>query len=83
MPNQPSTSIGVAEAAAAELERYLVSQHPGHRRRWAPAACCARWSEQLTPMDCPQHKVVSLVGNIAPDGSASRFDVVEPHRRPP
>ena len=32
--------------------------------------------EQLTPMDCPQHKVVSLVGNIAPDGSASLFDVV-------
>ena len=27
-------------------------------------------------MDCPQHKMVSLVGNIAPDGSASLFDVV-------
>ena len=27
-------------------------------------------------MDCPQHKIVSLVGNIAPDGSASLFDVV-------
>ncbi len=27
-------------------------------------------------MDCPQHKVVSLVGNIAPDGSESLFDVV-------
>ena len=27
--------------------------------------------DQLTPMDCPQHKIVSLVGNIASDGSAS------------
>jgi DNA-binding transcriptional regulator LsrR (DeoR family) len=32
--------------------------------------------EQVSPMDCPQHKMVSLVGNIAPDGSASLFDVV-------
>jgi DNA-binding transcriptional regulator LsrR (DeoR family) len=65
----------VAEAAAAELERYLVSQHPvivamGTGRMLRAIV------EQLTPMDCPQHKVVSLVGNIAPDGSASLFDVV-------
>jgi DNA-binding transcriptional regulator LsrR (DeoR family) len=32
--------------------------------------------EQLPPMDCPQHKIVSLVGNIAPDGSASFYDVI-------
>ena len=32
-------------------------------------------AEQLTPMECPQHKIVALVGNIAPDGSASLFDV--------
>ena len=74
-PESSSTTIGVAEAAAAELERYLVSQHPvivamGTGRMLRAMV------EQLTPMDCPQHKVVSLVGNIAPDGSASRFDVV-------
>ena len=33
-------------------------------------------AEQLPPMDCPQHKIVSLVGNIAPDGSASFYDVI-------
>ena len=27
--------------------------------------------EQLPPMECPQHKIVSLTGNIAPDGSAA------------
>ena len=74
-PESTSTSIGVAEAAAAELERYLVSQHPvivamGTGRMLRAMV------EQLTPMDCPQHKVVSLVGNIAPDGSASLYDVV-------
>jgi DNA-binding transcriptional regulator LsrR (DeoR family) len=74
-PSSVSETIGVAEAAAAELERYLVSQHPvivamGTGRMLRAMA------EQVSPMDCPQHKVVSLVGNIAPDGSASLFDVV-------
>jgi DNA-binding transcriptional regulator LsrR (DeoR family) len=74
-PSSVSATIGVAEAAAAELERYLVSQHPvivamGTGRMLRAMA------EQVSPMDCPQHKVVSLVGNIAPDGSASLFDVV-------
>jgi DNA-binding transcriptional regulator LsrR (DeoR family) len=74
-PESKSETLGVAEAAAGELERYLVSQHPvivamGTGRMLRAMV------EQLTPMDCPQHKVVSLVGNIAPDGSATLFDVV-------
>jgi DNA-binding transcriptional regulator LsrR (DeoR family) len=74
-PESDSMTIGVAEAAAAQLERYLVSQHPiivamGTGRMMRAMA------EQMTPMDCPQHKVVSLVGNIAPDGSASQYDAV-------
>ena len=32
--------------------------------------------EQLPPMDCPQHKIVSLTGNIAPDGSAAFYNVI-------
>ena len=74
-PESASTSIGVAEAAAAELERYFVSQHPVIAAMGTGRMLRAM-VEQLTPMDCPQHKVVSLVGNIAPDGSASRYDVV-------
>jgi DNA-binding transcriptional regulator LsrR (DeoR family) len=74
-PESSSTIVGVAEAAAAELEKYLVSAHPiivamGTGRMLRAMA------EQLSPMECPQHKIVSLVGNIAPDGSASLFDVV-------
>ncbi len=73
-PDSSSTSIGVAEAAAAELERYLVSSHPVIVAMGTGRMLRAM-SEQLTPMECPQHKIVSLVGNIAPDGSASLFDV--------
>ena len=74
-PASPSTTLGVAEAMAAELERRLESQHPiivamGSGRTLRAAV------EQLPPMDCPQHKIVSLVGNIAPDGSASFYDVI-------
>lgn len=32
--------------------------------------------EQLAPMECPQHKIVSLTGNIAPDGSAAYYNVI-------
>jgi DNA-binding transcriptional regulator LsrR (DeoR family) len=74
-PSSRSTVIGVAEAAAAYLERILRSQTPlilalGTGRTIRAAV------NQLPPMDCPQHKIVSLVGNIAPDGSASFFDVI-------
>jgi DNA-binding transcriptional regulator LsrR (DeoR family) len=74
-PASASTSLGVAEATAAELERRLASQHPivvamGSGRTLRAAV------EQLPPMECPQHKIVSLVGNIAPDGSASFYDVI-------
>ena len=31
---------------------------------------------QLPAIDCVQHKVVSLTGNIAPDGSAAFFNVI-------
>ncbi|WP_196503957.1 sugar-binding transcriptional regulator [Aestuariivirga litoralis] len=69
-----SDTLGIAEAAAAELERCLDSQHPviaavGTGRTLRAMA------EQVSPMDCPQHKIVTLVGNIAPDGSATIFDV--------
>jgi DNA-binding transcriptional regulator LsrR (DeoR family) len=32
--------------------------------------------EQLTPMEAPQHKIVSLTGSIAPDGSAAFYNVI-------
>jgi DNA-binding transcriptional regulator LsrR (DeoR family) len=73
-PDSNSDTLGIAQAAAGELERHLESQHPviaavGTGRTLRAVA------EQVSPMDCPQHKVISLVGNIGPDGSATVFDV--------
>jgi DNA-binding transcriptional regulator LsrR (DeoR family) len=74
-PASDSTTIGVAEAGAAEIERWLKSADPvvmavGTGRTLKAAV------EQLMPMDCARHKVVSLTGNIAPDGSAAYYNVI-------
>ena len=65
----------IAPAAAAELERFLRMPDPlvialgtGRALRGMVDA--------MTEIDAPQHRLVSLIGNIAPDGSASFFDVV-------
>lgn len=69
------TVRAIAPAAAAELERFLRMPDPlvialgtGRALRGMVDA--------MTPMDADQHRLVSLIGNIAPDGSASFFDVV-------
>ena len=67
--------MGIAVAAAAEIERRLSSAEPivmalGTGRTLKAAI------EQLPSMDCPQHKIVSLTGNISPDGSAAFYNVV-------
>ena len=74
-PESSSTVIGVAQAAAAEIERRLRSPSPivmaiGTGRTLRAAI------EQLPPMEASQHKIVSLTGNIAPDGSASYYNVI-------
>ena len=74
-PTSTSGSLGIAEATAADMEQRLKSLHPivlaiGSGRSLRAAV------EQLQPMDCPHHKIVSLVGNIGPDGSASFYDVI-------
>lgn len=74
-PGSPSTTIGIAEAVAAEIERRLRSPEPlvlamGTGRTLKAA------TELLPKMDCPQHRIVSLTGNIGPDGSAAYFNVI-------
>jgi len=74
-PDSISTTIGIAEATAAEIEKRLSSPAPivmaiGTGRTLKAAI------EQLPAMDCSQHKVVSLTGNIAPDGSAAYYNVI-------
>jgi DNA-binding transcriptional regulator LsrR (DeoR family) len=74
-PDAPASTVGIAQAGAVEMERHLKSNHPkimaigtGRSLR----ACV----DQLSPMDCPQHRIVSLLGNMMSDGSASAYNVV-------
>jgi DNA-binding transcriptional regulator LsrR (DeoR family) len=74
-PDAPSSMKGIAQAGASEMERHLKSNHPkiiaiGTGR--ALRACV----EELSPMDCPQHRIVSLLGNMMSDGSATAYNVV-------
>lgn len=74
-PSSPSTTIGIAEAAATEIERWLKRPDPiimavGTGRTLKASV------EQLMPMDASRHKVVSLTGNISPDGSAAYYNVI-------
>jgi len=71
----PTSVAGVANRAAALLESTLRPEKPaiiaiGTGRTMRAAV------EQVPPMDCPNHQLVSLVGNISPDGSASFFDTL-------
>ncbi|SEE20806.1 DNA-binding transcriptional regulator LsrR, DeoR family [Rhizobiales bacterium GAS188] len=74
-PDSTSTTVGVAEATAAEIERLLRSPDPiimaiGTGRTLKAAI------RQLPPIDASQHKIVSLTGTIAPDGSAAFYNVI-------
>jgi DNA-binding transcriptional regulator LsrR (DeoR family) len=74
-PGNHSTTLGIANVAAAEIERWLARKEPmviamGTGEEMRATAL------QISPMECPQHKLVSLVGNIASDGSASLLDAV-------
>jgi DNA-binding transcriptional regulator LsrR (DeoR family) len=74
-PSSQSTTIGIAQAAATEIERWLKRPDPiimaiGTGRTLKAAV------EQLAPMDAQHHRVVSLTGNIAPDGSAAFYNVI-------
>ena len=75
-PAAPESIKGVAIAGAAEMQKHLDTKAPrvvavGTGR--VLRACV----EQLPPMDCPQHHLVSLVGNTMTDGSATAYNVVE------
>ena len=74
-PASASTVLGIAEAAAAHLERILRAPAPTILALGTGRTIRAS-IDQLPPMDCSQHKIVSLTGNIAPDGSASFYDVI-------
>lgn len=74
-PDDSAAITGLGQAGAGVIERYLKSDASvtialGTGR--ALVACV----EELAPMNCPQHRIVSLIGTMRMDGSASAYDVV-------
>jgi DNA-binding transcriptional regulator LsrR (DeoR family) len=74
-PAAPSSNAGIAERSANVLETTLRSETPvivalGTGRAVRAAV------ERVSPIERPDHQIVSLVGNISADGSASFYDTV-------
>lgn len=65
----------IAPSAASELERYL-RQTQSMVIGFGTGRAMRGMIDALDPCEAPHHRLVSLNGNIAPDGSASFFDVV-------
>jgi DNA-binding transcriptional regulator LsrR (DeoR family) len=74
-PSAPLSTAGIAERSANLLETTLRSETPvivalGTGRAVRAAV------ERVSPIERPDHQIVSLVGNISADGSASFYDTV-------
>ncbi|SOB99028.1 DNA-binding transcriptional regulator LsrR (DeoR family) [Rhodobacter sp. JA431] len=75
LPEGVDTAHATAPAAAQLLERYLAEAEPLIIAFGTGRALSAMASEVMrTPH--AQHRIVSLISNIAPDGSASFYDVI-------
>ncbi|MGI9354019.1 MAG: sugar-binding transcriptional regulator [Rhizobiaceae bacterium] len=74
-PDAPNSITGLAQAGAAEMERHLKLPNPKIIALGTGRALRAS-VEQLPPMDCPHHRIVSLLGNMMSDGSASGYNAV-------
>jgi DNA-binding transcriptional regulator LsrR (DeoR family) len=71
----PNSTAGIAERCASLLDATLRAETPvivalGTGRAVRAAV------ERVMPIERPNHQIVSLVGNISADGSASFFDTV-------
>jgi DNA-binding transcriptional regulator LsrR (DeoR family) len=74
-PASDSTTLGVADAAAAEIERRLHT--PGNAIIAIGTGRTLKAAVELLPaINAPEKKIVSLTGNIAPDGSAAFYSVI-------
>jgi DNA-binding transcriptional regulator LsrR (DeoR family) len=74
-PDNDGGTVGLGEAGAAEMARWLRREQPiimavGTGRTLKAAI------EHLPPTHCPHHRVVSMTGNIGPDGSAAYYNVI-------
>jgi DNA-binding transcriptional regulator LsrR (DeoR family) len=68
-------SLAIGQAAAAELERVLREPEP-QVIAFGTGRALRAMAEELTPPEARHHRIVSLLGNIGPDGSATLYDVI-------
>lgn len=68
-------SRAIAAAAASELERFLRMPDP-LVIAFGTGRALRAMVEQFNPTGPCPHRIVSLLGNIAPDGSATLYDVI-------
>lgn len=73
-PEAPALLSGLAAAGAVEMERHLKSSEPRIIALGTGRALRAS-VEQLPILNCPQHRIVSLLGNMMSDGSATPYNV--------
>ena len=71
-PAAPGLLAGVAAAAGTEIERVLTDATPRILALGTGRALTAA-VDHVPPVAAPQHWIVSLVGNMLTDGSASPF----------
>lgn len=69
-------SRATAGPAAELLERFL-SDPTGKVFAFGTGRSLSSMVAALTPQVTERHRIVSLIGNIAPDGSASFYDVIQ------
>lgn len=78
VPDDPlsnSTTLGVSNAAAEELENWLKREQP-QLIAIGTGQTLKATIDLLPKMNCPQHKIVSLAGNLMPDGAATFYSVI-------
>lgn len=69
------TFNGIGVCAASYLETYLVAKTPTILA-FSSGRTLRSMVEQIPSMDRPQHKTVSIIGNMSHHGRAGRHDVV-------
>lgn len=63
-------------AAAAELLEFFLARPEPQVIAFGTGRSLSAMAAELTATPCARHRIVSLIGNIAPDGSATQYDVV-------
>lgn len=74
-PDAPDQIAGIAIAAGSEMQRWLEHKEPKVLALGTGRALRSTVG-QLPTMNCPQHRIVSLAGNMMSDGSASPYNAV-------